>query len=67
MRRQRPVVTLAVPATDGGAIAEVYREGEVLDRRANGAHLWLTVRLTAESAARLTSRPGVHVVAGAVP
>lgn len=65
VRCQRPVITLAVPATDGSGIAEVYREGEVLDRGQNRTHVLLTVRLTEETAARLRARPGVSVVAGA--
>ena len=66
VRRRRPVVTLAVPATDGGGIAEVYREGEVLERRDNGSHVLLTARLPADAAARLRARPGVVVVTGPV-
>lgn len=65
VRRLRPVVTVAVPAADGGAIAEVYREGEVLERRQNGSDLLLTVRLAESAAARLRARPGVSVVLGA--
>jgi GTP-binding protein HflX len=65
IRRLRPVVTLAVSTADGGAIAEVYREGEVLERRQNGTEVLLTVRLTGPAAARLGSRPGVSIVEGA--
>ncbi|MGH7544813.1 MAG: GTPase HflX, partial [Gemmatimonadota bacterium] len=67
VRRLRPVLTLDVPAADGGLIAEVYREGEVLERRENGTHLRLTVRLADTAAARLRARAGVTVVAGTDP
>lgn len=63
IRRQRPTVVLAVPVTDGGSIAEAYREGEVLERRENGTHMLLTARLTPAAVGRLRARPGVSVLA----
>ncbi|MBI4514139.1 MAG: GTPase HflX [Gemmatimonadetes bacterium] len=63
IRRQRPTVVLAVPVTDGGSIAEVYRQGEVLERSENGTHMLLTARLTAAAVGRLRARPGVSVLA----
>jgi GTP-binding protein HflX len=49
----RVVVTLRVNGTDGRALAEVYRRGEVLDRSDEDGEVVLTVRAAAEDRNRL--------------
>jgi GTP-binding protein HflX len=65
VRALRPEMRLVLPATDGAALAEVYRDGEVLEREDDGAEVRLRVRLPAPLLNRLRAR-GVEVeVAGA--
>jgi len=61
VRRLRPVTVVRVGVGDGKAIAELHREGEVLDQRADGSDLVLHVRLAAAALARLQRHHGVRV------
>ena len=61
MRSRRPEVRLVIPATDGEALASVYREGEVLAREAVGTCIELAARLPRPSIGRLRQRAGVVV------
>ena len=60
-RERREEVFIALPATQGGTLAEIYREGEVLDREDQGATIRLRARLPAAALGRLRGRPGVEV------
>lgn len=61
MRERWPPIRLTIPASDGSALAEVYREGEVLEREQNGTEIEMTVRLPEEVVGRLRGREGVAV------
>ncbi|HEV2132135.1 MAG TPA: GTPase HflX [Longimicrobiaceae bacterium] len=61
VRRQRSEVSITLPASQGGLLAEIYREGEVLDRADNGAEISLRARLPAATVGRLRARGGVEV------
>ncbi|HEU0015629.1 MAG TPA: GTPase HflX [Longimicrobium sp.] len=60
LREVRPDVRLTLSSTQGGLLAEIYREGEVLDRQDNGAEIHLRARLPAATLGRLKTR-GVKV------
>lgn len=53
--------TVRVPVADGEAIAQLYRETEVLGRVDDDSAVTLTVRAPAASLARLAARPGIGV------
>jgi GTP-binding protein HflX len=57
----RPTVQVTLAATDGRTLAEVYREGEVLERRQNGVHIELTARVPAAVVGRWRRKRGVRV------
>jgi len=59
-RKERPVVIVRVPTADGARLAEMYRVGEVLDRRSEDGTEELTIRLEDWQAERL-EREGVEV------
>ena len=61
VRNRWPAVRLILPASDGGSLAEVYREGEVLSREENGEQIEITVRLPVQVLGRLRSRNGLHI------
>lgn len=61
LRARRPEVHVAIPLADGEALATVYREGEVLGRRQNGATIDVVARLPAATLGRLRRREGVVV------
>jgi GTPase len=65
VRKRRPEVRLVIPATDGEAIASIYRDGEVLARAAVGSSIELAARLPASAIGRLRQRAGVVVSDGA--
>jgi GTP-binding protein HflX len=59
-RKERPLVTVRVPASDGARLAEMYRVGEVLGRSSRDGTEELTMRLEGWQASRL-EREGVDV------
>ena len=61
VRARRPEVRVAIPMSDGEALATLYREGEVLGREQNGATIDFVVRLPAATLGRLRRRQGVTV------
>ena len=61
MRTDRPMVRITLSAKDGRTLAEVYREGEVLERRQNGRSIELTARVPAAMVGRWRRKPSVHV------
>jgi GTP-binding protein HflX len=52
-QRQRPVVEVRVPASDGRLLAELYREGDVLEQRTDGEELVVRARVDQAFAGRL--------------
>ncbi|UCC85430.1 MAG: GTPase HflX [Gemmatimonadota bacterium] len=65
IRRRWSIVTLTIPASAGGVLAEIYREGEVLTREEGGTSIRLTARLPADALGRLRARDGVAIEAPA--
>ena len=60
MRTDRPMVHITLPAKDGRTLAEVYREGEVLERRQNGRSIELTARVPAAVVGRWRRKQSVR-------
>jgi GTP-binding protein HflX len=60
VRRLRPDVRLVLSSSQGGLLAEIYRDGEVLEREDEGEEVRVRARLSDGSIARLRSR-GVKV------
>ena len=52
-KRQRPVLEIRIPAADGRMLAEVYREGEVLEQRSDEDILVVRARLDERTIGRL--------------
>ena len=53
MREQRPVLEVRIPASNGRLLAEVYRDGEVLDQRNEEDIMVVRARLNERSMGRL--------------
>ncbi len=64
VQEMRPDVQITLSAAQGGILAEIYREGEVLDREDHGTEIHLRARLPAAALGRLRRR-GVKVYGGA--
>jgi len=62
---QRPEVHVRIPASDGEALASLYREGEVLSREQYDTVIDVRARLPRPALGRLRQRPGVEVVGAA--
>ena len=60
VHEMRPDVRITLSSTQGGMLAEIYRDGEVLEREDSGAEITLRARLPASTLGRLRSR-GVKV------
>lgn len=60
LRKVRPDVRLTLSSAQGGLLAEIYREGEVLEREDKGTEIVLRARLPQASLGRLKAR-GVKV------
>lgn len=65
LRRQRPILEIRVPAADGRLLAEIHREGEVLDQRADDDVLVVRARLDERAIGRLRHAGARIVVATA--
>jgi GTP-binding protein HflX len=63
VRKIRPDVRLTLSSAQGGLLAEIYREGEVLEREDHGTEIHLRARLPNAALGRLKSR-GVKVYGG---
>jgi GTP-binding protein HflX len=61
MRARLAHVVVRLDAADGEGLAELYREGEVLDRSQEGGTLVLTVRVPKSVLGRLVDRAGTEV------
>ena len=53
IRRQRPLVEVRVAAHQGAVLASLHRDGEVVDQKADGSDLLVTVRVDEKLAGRL--------------
>lgn len=62
IRKRLQVVEVVVPAGDGGTLAALHREGEVLETRETGEGMRLRVRLPEPALGRLRRQPGVRVL-----
>ena len=60
VRKLRPDVWLTLPSSQGGLLAEIYREGEVLEREDKGTEVRLRARVPLAALGRLRTR-GVRV------
>jgi GTPase len=60
VRKQRPFVEVTLPAGDGRLLAELYRDGEVIEQKADGDRLVLRARVDEVTAGRLR-RGGAEV------
>ncbi|HUR92456.1 MAG TPA: GTPase HflX [Gemmatimonadaceae bacterium] len=56
LRRQRPIVEIRMPASDGRLLAEVHREGEVVEQTHDGEELVLRARVGRGLVAKLRSQ-----------
>jgi GTP-binding protein HflX len=61
VRARRPEMRISIPWSDGEALAQVYREGEVLSRDESGAAVDLVARVPAATLGRLRARNGISV------
>ncbi|HEX5520819.1 MAG TPA: GTPase HflX, partial [Longimicrobiaceae bacterium] len=59
VRARRAEVEIVLPMTAGAVLAEIYREGEVLDREERDSKIVLRARVPAPALGRLRARPGV--------
>jgi GTP-binding protein HflX len=64
IRAKSPEVSIVLPSTRGGLLAEIYREGEVLDRQDDGASVRLKARLPASLLGRMQREAGVEIERG---
>jgi GTP-binding protein HflX len=55
-RDRKAVVELRFPSSDGRTLAEVYRDGDVMEQRIEGETIVLLARLDAQTAGRLNRR-----------
>ena len=65
VRAQNREVDILLPVTGGGMLAEIYREGEVLDREDEGTGITLRARIPDALLGRLKQQPGVQIHDGA--
>jgi GTP-binding protein HflX len=66
VRTKRPMATISLSPGDGRLIAEIHREGEVLDQRVEGDRLVIDARIDPAILARL-QRAGAIVANGKAP
>jgi GTPase len=60
VRARRPLAEISLPATDGKLLAEIHRNGEVIEQRTEGEQLIVRARVDAALAGRLR-RAGAKV------
>jgi GTPase len=61
IRVAQPRLRISLPAEAGGILAEIYRDGEVLDREDDGGTVIVHARLPASTLGRLRQQPQVRV------
>lgn len=54
-------ITVRIPFAEGAALAEIYRDGEVLEREDTSTDTHLRVRLPQSTLGRLRARPGIEI------
>jgi GTPase len=64
IRGVNPEVRISIPSAKGAILAEIYREGEVLDRTDEDATVVVRARLPAAALGRLRRQPEVEVREG---
>jgi GTP-binding protein HflX len=64
VRARRAEVEIVLPMTAGAVLAEIYREGEVLDREERDSKIVLRARVPAPALGRLRARPVVEILGG---
>ena len=62
MRQRLPRVHLEISSGDGGLLAMLYREGEVLERLDQGARIDITARITYRMLRQLRLRAGIRIL-----
>jgi GTPase len=60
-QKSKSQVRITLPASNGAVLAEIYREGEVLEREDEGEEIHLKVRLPAAVLGRLRRQPEIVV------
>jgi len=65
IRSANPEVRITIPSAKGGVLAEIYRDGEVLERDDQGSLVVIRARLPAAALGRLRRQPDVEVRDGA--
>jgi len=66
IRAKRPMASISLSPADGKLIAEIHRQGEVIDQRMEGDRLVIKARIDAALAGRL-ERAGASVTNGKAP
>ncbi len=66
LRKRRPLMHIRMSPSDGKLLAEIHRDGEVLDQRMDGEHLLVEARVDDALAGRLR-RAGAKLSNGKVP
>ena len=61
VRQQSREVKILLPVTGGGMLAEIYRDGEVLNREDEGTGISLRARVPEALLGRLRRQPGVEI------
>jgi GTPase len=61
IRAANPEVRITFPSAAGGLLAEIYREGEVIDRTQEGSTVVVRARIPEATLGRLRQRPEVEV------
>ncbi len=61
LRQRWPTVVLTLPAVEGRILAEIYREGEVLQREERGERISVTARLPEQILGRLREHQDVTI------
>lgn len=56
LRERRPLVQIRIPASDGGLLAEIHRDGEVVNQTTDGNELVVVARIGASLRAKLGQR-----------
>lgn len=61
VREKSPEVSITLPVSRGAVLAEIYREGEVLERADHGTTIDLRARIPAATLGRLRREPGIEI------
>jgi len=64
IRSANPEVRITLPPASGGILAEIYREGEVIEQLEEDGRIVVRARVPAPTLGRLRQQPEVHVSSG---